>query len=122
MFTGFQDNAKLPRYLKASDVLVLPSSGNTPDTWMCPLKLFDYMGSQRPIVASNLAGLKQYLTDGTNALLAEADQAASFVQQMNRLREDHDLRKRLAAQAYADILPFTWDKRVQAIRQHFHLN
>ena len=50
----------IPLYLKAADLLVLPNSAlasakeEISKHWCSPLKMFEYMASQRPIVASDL--------------------------------------------------------------------
>ena len=48
---GHQDHQKIPVYLKAADILALPNSGKTEMSrcYTSPLKLFEYMASQRPI-------------------------------------------------------------------------
>ena len=52
---GHVSQALLSDYLYAADVLILPTSSLWEQSEITsPLKLFDYMASQRPVVASNL--------------------------------------------------------------------
>ena len=71
VFAGQQVPERMPDYMAAADVLVSPRRGgrNT------PLKLYSYMHSARPIVATDLPTHTQVL-DRTTAVLCEASPAA----------------------------------------------
>ena len=66
IFTGQRPPAEIPTYLDAATVLVSPRSSGT----NTPLKIYQYLGSGRPIVATNLRTHTQVLTPDT-AFLAE---------------------------------------------------
>ena len=80
-FTGFVPPSDIPLYLAAADMLVMPT---TPDlayaAYTSPLKLFEYMASGRPIVASGLASVREVLDDGGNAVLYEANSAEGLAE------------------------------------------
>ncbi len=67
LFTGQRPAEEVPAYLDAATVLVSPRSSGT----NTPLKIYQYLRSGRPIVATNLRTHTQVLTPDT-ALLAEA--------------------------------------------------
>ena len=71
VFAGQQAPERMPDYMGAADVLVSPRRGgrNT------PLKLYSYMHSGRPIVATDLPTHTQVL-DRTTAVLCDASPAA----------------------------------------------
>ena len=107
---------ELPDYFYASDVLILPTGDHPDHTLMgSQLKLFEYMASRRPFVASALPTIKTVLRDGINALLAEPDNAASFSDAIKRLIDEPELADRLSEQAYKDVQYHTWDKRAERI-------
>jgi len=68
---GYVQPSIIPDYLFAADVLVLPNSAKAKiaSHYTSPLKLFEYMASRRPIVASDLPSLREVLRDGENAIL-----------------------------------------------------
>jgi glycosyltransferase involved in cell wall biosynthesis len=113
---GHVSQAELPTYLYAADVLLLPTS----QTWnlaptTSPLKLFDYMAVQRPIVASALPTIALVLKEGHNGLLAQPDEPESFARAIATLIDQPHLAQALAAQAYRDVQAYTWDRRAQQI-------
>src|SRR3989344_328218 len=63
LLVGRQPYAKISYYLAAADVLVLPNKAGDimSEQYTSPLKMFEYMASGRPIVASDLAGLREIL-------------------------------------------------------------
>ena len=71
-FTGLIPPAEVAARLREADVLALPNPASAISSeFTSPLKLFEYMASGRPIVASDLPSLREVLRDGENALLVE---------------------------------------------------
>lgn len=57
---GGRPYAKLPGYLKAMDVAILPSNINDYTRSMFPMKFFEYLAAGRPVVATSLPALGEY--------------------------------------------------------------
>lgn len=86
--------------------------------WMSPLKIFEYMGSGRPMVASDLPVLREVLRDGENALLCPPEDAEAWAGALDRLAADPDLCRRLARTARRDLESrHSWDRRARSILQ-----
>lgn len=74
-----------------ADVVVFPVVWEEP--WgLVPLEA---MARGRPVVATGRGGSGEYLRDGENALLFEAEDASALARAVTRLAEDPDLRARL---------------------------
>jgi len=71
LFTGERPAGEIPAYLLAADVLVSPRSRGT----NTPLKIYQYLRSGRPVVATRLLTHTQVLSDDT-AILTEATSGA----------------------------------------------
>jgi glycosyltransferase involved in cell wall biosynthesis len=71
LFAGERPASEIPAYLLASDVLVSPRSRGT----NTPLKIYQYLRSGKPIVATRLLTHTQVLSDDT-AILTEASPQA----------------------------------------------
>jgi glycosyltransferase involved in cell wall biosynthesis len=76
IFAGEQPAADIPAYLGAADVLVSPRSRGT----NTPLKIYQYLRSGRPIVATRLLTHTQVLSDDTAILTgASSDEFAAGI-------------------------------------------
>ena len=114
---GYVRPNKVPWYLSASDVLVLPNSGhaNVSLYYTSPLKLFEYMAASRPVVASDLPSLREILTHEQNALLVSPDDPKILASAVLRLLAEPALGQRLAAEARQLVTEYTWDNRALRI-------
>ena len=95
MFTGRRPPIEIPAYVAACDILVSPRTAGT----NTPLKLYSYLRSGRPIVATDLRTHTQVLEPGT-ALLVPPDPTA-FAAAIGRLIDDPAERERVATAAAA---------------------
>lgn len=119
-FTGAVAPAEVATRLREADVLVLPNPPTRiSSAYTSPLKLFEYMASGRPIVASNLPALGEILRDGENALLVEAGNVSAFASAIRRLVNDPTLACGLASAALADVADYTWDRRAERLEALF---
>ena len=115
---GHVPQSELAPYFYAADVFMLPTSkywelGETTS----PLKLFEYMVTKRPIVASALPTVMTVLRNKENALLAEPDEPLSFKNAIVNLFEDPTLASAISERAFQEVQDFTWDKRADRVLQ-----
>ena len=85
------------------------------------MKLFEYMASGRPIVASDLPSLREILRDEENALLVEPGNAVALTAGVQRIKDDAALGGRLALQALEDVREFTWARRAERLEVLFRM-
>jgi glycosyltransferase involved in cell wall biosynthesis len=115
-FEGFVPNRLVPCYLSAADVVVLPNSGRFEHAQAAsPLKLFESMASERPIVASRVPALETWLQHRENAWLVEPDSSGSLAEGILAVTRDGPLARSLAEQARLDVAPYTWERRAAEI-------
>lgn len=98
-FHGMQ--ADVHPYLEEADLFILPSiyEGN-------PMTIIEAMATALPIVATDVGGIPDMLTDGKTALLTPCEEKALF-DACERLMADQDLRVRLGQNALADSARFS---------------
>src|SRR5262249_46625064 len=108
---------RVPVYLRALDVCAMPYPAEPYfELYMSPLKLFEYMASERPIVASDLPSIAEVLKDGDTALMFPAGDVDALTRAVQRLHDDPRLRETLAMNAYAEVMQeHTWAKRAELI-------
>jgi glycosyltransferase involved in cell wall biosynthesis len=118
ILTGFVVNGLVPAHLWAGDVLLMPYGTSCPTAeWMSPLKMFEYMAAGRPLVASDLAALRNVLTHGVNAWLAPPDGPEGLIEAVRTLLARPELAQGLAVQARADVAQYSWDNRVARLME-----
>jgi glycosyltransferase involved in cell wall biosynthesis len=103
---------EVPAAIAQADVCVAPLgySERNVTQGCCPLKIIEYMGVGRPIVAANLPVVRELLRDGIEGLLFEPDCPESLAQQIVRLLTDRELAEALAsAAARRAHRSFRWD-------------
>lgn len=115
-FLGFRSYRELPDNQQAADVLVLPNSGKQEISarYTSPLKLFAYMASGKPVVASDLPSIREVLSE-RNAFLVPPDDPMALAEGIRfALAHPEEAGKR-AAQAKEDVKRYTWELRAKHI-------
>lgn len=119
LFLGFIPNAKLPQYLAACEVLLMPyqrnvaaSGGQDTMTWASPLKMFEYMATGRLIIASDLPVLREILSPA-NCVLCPPDCVDAWQQAIERAAALPEWREAIGAQARQDVTQYSWTRRAQ---------
>lgn len=116
---GYAPPTEVPRYLAAADVLILPNSGKREISrlYTSPLKLFEYMASGRPIVATDLPSVREILQNGRNAVLVEPDNPEALAEGIEVVLQDPQLADAIATQALKDVTHYTWENRAKRVLQ-----
>lgn len=122
LLTGFIPNNQLPLYQSACDVLLMPyqhkvaaSSGGDISHYLSPMKLFEYLACERPILCSDLPVLREVLVQEGNAILLPAGDIDAWTEALKTLRETPELRIQLAKQARETANHYTWESRAKLI-------
>jgi glycosyltransferase involved in cell wall biosynthesis len=115
-FTGIVQRDAIAQHVAAFDIAVI--SGVT--LYSSPLKLFEYMGLGKAVIAPDEANIREILTDGENAILAGED---DFAAGLTRIAGDPALCERLgyAGRAHIETGGFTWDQNAERIMQRLSL-
>jgi len=112
MFVPHKD---IPMYLKLSDILVM----NYPSTkhfslYMSPLKMFEYMASGTPIIASDLPSIREVLDDSM-ANFFKLDDPENLARIMEYVLAHKGESDEKASRALSKVNDYTWEKRAQKI-------
>ncbi|MEI6346111.1 MAG: glycosyltransferase [bacterium] len=111
---GHKERAMIPRYLLSADALLLPNVPTTKESenYTSPIKMFEYMASGVPIIASNLASIGEVLDDSTAYLVPPANPEAI-------LTALHDIDPKAPSQraihAKTRVMDYTWDKHAEKV-------
>jgi len=126
--TGFVPNVQLPMYQAASDILLMPyeyriagSSGGDSSRHCSPLKMFEYLASERAIIASDLPVLQEVISEDDTVILSPTDVDAWRLE-IEKLKSDKGYRKRLAQNARQKARAHTWQRRAERILEGLQLS
>ena len=119
---GHRPHPEIPYWLKSADILVLTGTNRSEKSrkHTSPMKMFEYMASKRPIIASDLPSFGEVLND-RNALLVEPDNAQALLDGIKQTLEDLHSSDRISEQAYKDVQKYTWEKRAKKILEFIKL-
>lgn len=106
----------VPVYQKAFDVLILPVPANE-YRYMLPLKVFEYMASGTPILASDVPSVRDILTE-ENAVLVPPDAPAALADAVEKLLKEPERARALASKARRDVEGCSWTARAERVLAH----
>ena len=112
LFTGFRPRVEIPQWLAAADAVVLTGTARAESSarYTSPLKLFEYLASGRPIVASDLPSFREVLDDST-AYFAAPDNPAALARAIEEACADTTR----ASRAHALAERYRWSTRGASI-------
>ena len=127
---GFLPGYQVVPILKSMDALLLPNqpsvfirSGADIGQHTSPLKLFEYMACNRPIIASDVSVFRGILRNDENALIVSATNAQAYCQAVERILADNLLARNLASNSIREFeQKYTWDTRVERIADFINKN
>ncbi len=122
MLSGFVPHTKVPMYLASADALVLPytqemtiKGGTRAKDFTSPIKLFEYMASGKPIVASAIPSVTEVLEDGRNSLLVEPGSAESLYRGIIKVLDNSQFAETIARGALSDVKNYSWEGRAKKL-------
>ena len=105
-FAGLVPRSGIRRYIEAFDVALQPNVV----PYASPLKIFEYMALERPIIAPDAPNIREILQDEQTALLIRPERPEDMAAAVEKLARDAELRQRLAGNAKQALIDrrLTW--------------
>ena len=105
-FTGPLKRQEIAAHIAAMDIAVQPRAPE----YACPMKIFEYMGMGKCIVAPDQANIREILEDGVTGFLCEPGNKRSLQSTLLELLEDPPKREAAGRGAYSSIFErgFLW--------------
>jgi glycosyltransferase involved in cell wall biosynthesis len=94
-FAGPLPHSAIPAALRAMDACVVPHSNN----YRSPIKLFEFMAQERPVLAPRTEPIESVVRDGEEALLFTPLDIPSFQSALQKLLDSKKLRESLGRNA-----------------------
>ena len=119
-FVGRVQNEKVPVYMAASDVFVLPSLSEG-----FPVVSLEAMASGLPIIATNVGGLPEVVQNGENGFLIEPRNSEEIAEKILLILRDNRLRERISRNNKEKSKEYGWEtivKRLEEVYQRLFVN
>jgi glycosyltransferase involved in cell wall biosynthesis len=108
LFTGSLPRNKLLNIIKKAELAVLPSYNEN-----CPYAILESMSCGTPVVASNVGGIPEIITNEVDGLLVEPGQPEMLAEAIAKLLCDKTFRNTLGERAKLKIAKeFSWDANI----------
>jgi glycosyltransferase involved in cell wall biosynthesis len=106
-FTGVLESEKVWEYIGKSDICVYPFK-NQELSYVLPVKVFEYLALDKPVIASNLEGVSYIIKHGYNGLLVDPGDPEKWAEAVYRIYTDKSLKEKLIGNARKSIEKFDW--------------
>jgi glycosyltransferase involved in cell wall biosynthesis len=115
---GHMPHNEIPLWQRAADVLVLPNSGTArlSSHYTSPMKLFEYMASQTPIVLTDLSSAREVVGEDS-ALFVSSDSSDALSKGITEVFIDQEKARARAKNARAHVGKHDWTMRAHRITQ-----
>lgn len=103
-------------YQAAADILLMPHVGVLRwSRYTSPLKLFEYMAAQRPIIASHLPVLDEVIRHREHAWLVPLGSGDALASGVRAVLSDAARAREMVARAAKTVSRYTWNTRARSI-------
>ena len=112
---GHKPSSEIPLYQMAADVLVMPYSADwNLRKWASPVKMFEYMASRNPIVATDFPNIREVL-NSENSVLVPPDDPQAIAMGIRKCLENKEFANSIAAKAREQVGAYSWENRAKKI-------
>ena len=114
-FLGFKNPKFIPKYLKMSDLLILPSTAKTKKSslYTSAMKLFEYLGAGKAIIASDIPSVREVLKHAETGYLIKPDDHEELAISIDKVLKDNDLKTLLENNAKKLSMKYSWVERTK---------
>ena len=115
VFVGYVTYAELPRYYKTADIFCSPATGRE----SFGITLLEAMAAGKPIVASNIDGYANLITNGIDGLLVPPKNEKALAQALISLMADESLRQQMATKERLTVKKYDWKHVGQRVLDYY---
>ncbi len=114
VFSGVVSYSQVPKYISAMDICLIPFKKDGVSENALPLKLFEYMACKKPVISTELKGVKQVAGNLVTYVRTEDEYANMF----QKLHDDPELRYKIGVLGRQFVeANYDWEKQVQKLEE-----
>ncbi len=114
VFTGYMSGQDLAEAYASADVFAFPS-----DTETLGFVAMEAMASGIPVVGARAGGIPDVITPGENGFMFTPGDLGELTEQLGRLIQDTELRKRLGRQARQSVERWGWQESTETLLEYY---
>lgn len=119
-FIGPKSKEELVKIYASCDIFCMPSViAKDGDKDGLPVALLEAMASGAPVVATNVGGIKEVITNNINGLLVEPNDEQELIKNLKKLLEDKELRETFSKKARISAEAFDFVEIGKAYKKLF---
>ncbi len=113
VFTGALPHDQVPAHLNAIDIAVQPAANE----YCCPMKILEYMGLAKPLVAPRQENIQELVREGVEAELFIPGDEADLARALAKVVDDPELRRKMGENALQAIYDrgFLWSRNAERV-------
>jgi len=110
VYVGEIPYERVPSLLAVADVILIPFPSDEVSHAASPLKLFEGMSMQKPVIASRVSGILEVIMDGENGLLADPDDPDEWIRKVEAVLSSQELAAKIGENAKRTVEErFEWN-------------
>jgi glycosyltransferase involved in cell wall biosynthesis len=117
-FLGYLNQDQLTSLVQAADALAHPHLSGEAATFTSPLKLFDYLASGNPIIATEIPSLTDFRSSNAIAGWCEPDNPFQFAQCLQQVLDTYPRKPEGYSHIVEFARQFSWESRITKILNH----
>ncbi len=115
-FEGRVSPENVPRYYASCDIYCSPAIGGE----SFGIVLLEAMSSGKPVIASNIFGYREVITDGEDGILVEPKNPDALAQKLIEILANKELTTRLGKNGRKTALKYSWEKVTKRIESFYY--
>jgi glycosyltransferase involved in cell wall biosynthesis len=108
--TGRIPNNEVLRWVARSQICLFPFPSGPGLDETIPIKVFEYLAMKRPVIASNLPGIRHIIRHGVNGYLVKPSDSQKLASAIRQLYKNPQILRHLAENAPKILENFSWDR------------
>jgi len=113
-FAGFINNHDKRNYLSLSEILIVPSIiTQSGDTEGLPVVVLEGLAAGKPIIVSNVGGIKDVIQNGYNGFIVEPKNPEQIAEKISELLNNTHLRAKFSENALDTSKKYDWNVIVE---------
>jgi len=112
IFTGTVPYTQVPKYISCMDVCVIPFKVDRVSQNSLPLKLFEYMACEKPVISTKVEGIIESVGD----MVLYASNTSEYMSEITKLYNDEELRRSMGLKGRRFVEEnYNWEKIVRKL-------